>query len=571
MSSYSGGGQLDFTGRSNAHPNPMFNFLTGFVPRKLKDMYRWTEYIYFNSPHVFTGLNKLADYTVTDITYSTESDSMRTRAENVFDGSMHIKLQIKRASRARALYGNGYYSIYFPFKRMMPCGSCRTATAIQEVPDYEFDLKSLTFKYDCPACKAKQRTHLDDVKDIKVFDEKRVKLISWDPNDIDTEYNRLSGTSVHYYAMPAQMREAIKKGDRYMLDTTPKKLIEAAKDKMRFRFAPGKLFHLKGDAPDGLDMGVGFPSVISVIKQFYHAEVLRRSNEAIALDHLVPFRVLHPAQTGPNNDPVQMLSFALWAEETKQNMQQWRKDPLHLMYSPVALGVTQMGGQGRTLLTLGEVQEVENNIIMGLGIPPEFVRGGMTVQGSPIALRMLENQLLAQTTDLQDLLQWVVTQTCNYMGWKPVTATIENFKMVDDASQKGMVLNADAVYGILSKRTVANMLDVDLTEENKIRHQEALDARRREQRLESELADLEQSLARQAQQGAGGASGLNYDQQAVIAEADAIAQQLFDTDEGQRRSYISSLQSEDFVMYSVVIQRLEELHLQQTNEAKAML
>ena len=60
--------------------------------------------------------------------------------------------------------------------------------------------------------------------------------------------------------------------------------------------------------------------------------------------------------------------------------------------------------------------------------------------------------------------------------------------------------------------------------------------------------------------------GLNYDQQAVIAEAENIAIQLLQADEGTRRSQLSALQAEDYVMYAVVIQRMEQLKLDERNQ-----
>jgi hypothetical protein len=66
-----------------------------------------------------------------------------------------------------------------------------------------------------------------------------------------------------------------------------------------------------------------------------------------------------------------------------------------------------------------------------------------------------------------------------------------------------------------------------------------------------------------------GASGLSYDQQAVIGQADGIAQQFMQMDPSSRKSQLASLQSEDYVMYSVVIQRLEQLQLDQRNQAVA--
>jgi len=563
---------FDILGQSNAHPNPMFNFLTGFVPRKLKDMYRWTEYIYYNSPHIFIALQKLADYVITDITFKTESESLRTKYSEIVLETLRAKVVLKGASKNRTLYGNAFYSLYFPFKRIVPCKGCGMMWDIRRIKDYKFDYKKRTFKYNCMQCKASSTTRLSEVRDVKVYDPKRMNVICWDPKHIDVEHNPITGNTEYYYDLPAELRSAIKDGDRHMIDGTPKAFLEAADDDQVFHFDPTKIFHLKGDVPAGLGGALGYPSVISVMKQFYYAEVMRRSNEAIALDHLTPFRVLHPAQTGSSNDPVKTLAFAQWIDETKQNIKQWRKDPLHIMFAPVALGVTQMGGQGRTLLTLGEVQEVENNIIAGLGVPREFLYGGLSFTGSSVTLRMLENQLLSHSADLRDLLQWICDSIADYLGWAKVSADITNFKFIDDIQQKSLIMQADAQYDLVSRRTVSEILDLDYDDEIEQKEQEMLEQTRRQAKLSRKMEELQSTLADQAQaEASAGSTGLEYDQQAVIAEADQMAMELSQIDEGQRRSVLSSLQAEDYVMYSVVIQRLEEIQLQERNAAQEMV
>ncbi len=242
------------------------------------------------------------------------------------------------------------------------------------------------------------------------------------------------------------------------------------------------------------------------------------------------------------------------------------------MFAPVALGVTQMGGQGRTLLTLGEVQEVENNIIAGLGVPREFLYGGLSFTGSSVTLRMLENQLLSMTADLKDLLQWLCDSVAEYQGWQKVESHITNFRFIDDTQQKGLLLQADAQYDLISRRTLAEILDVDYDEEIDQKEQEQLDMTRRQAELDRKLQELQSTLAEQVQNQAAQGGGLDYnDQQAVIAEAEALAAQLQEVPEGQSRSFLASLQAEDYVMYSVVIQRMEELELQATNAAKEMV
>ena len=91
---------------------------------------------------------------------------------------------------------------------------------------------------------------------------------------------------------------------------------------------------------------------------------------------------------------------------------------------------------------------------------------------------------------------------------------------------------------------------------------------RMQQEIQQEMAKLQQDLAQQAKAMAqqGQPPGLNYDQQAVIAQAENLAMELLNVDDGTRRSQLSALQAEDYVMYSVAIQRMEQLRLDQSRQ-----
>jgi hypothetical protein len=561
----------DLLGQSNAHPNPMFNYLTGFMPRKLKDMFRWTEYLYYNSPHIFIALQKLVDYIITDVSFKTDNKQLRHDYEELFVKRMRIKTTLKQAALNRAIYGNGFVSVYFPFKRLLTCKHCNTMWDIRHVGAYKYSREKCSLAFTCKSCNTKTSLTLSEIKDIKIYDPKRINIIHWDPKQMNLTHNPITGETDYYYSLPSALTEQIEKGDPTVINGTPKGFLRAAKDKKVFKFDRTKIYHVKRPAPAGVDNAWGFPALIAVMKQFYYTEVLRKANEAIALDHLVPMRVLHPAATSGSNDPASTISLGTWIEETKKSIRQWRRDPLHIQFAPVALGVTQMGGQGRTLLTLGEIREAESNIISGLGIPREFIEGGLSFTGSAVTLRMLENQLLADKADSEGLLQWLAESLGDYMGWEHIETEITPFKFVDDIQHKSLQLQADATYQLLSRRSVAEMLDIDIDEEDRMKAQEAVEMTRQQMEIERKVRAAEASIAEQAFQEAGGTPGLNYDQQAVIGEADAVVQELMSMDESSRRSQLASMQAEDYVMYSVIIQRLEEARLQQTNEARAQI
>ena len=113
---------------------------------------------------------------------------------------------------------------------------------------------------------------------------------------------------------------------------------------------------------------------------------------------------------------------------------------------------------------------------------------------------------------------------------------------------------------IRTKETIADMYDIDLAAEERQIKQETLDRVRQEQDMRHEIEDLQNNLAEQARNEAmqGAAGPMGYNQQQIISEADQMVQMMMGIDEGTRRSMLHQLQTEDYVMYSVVIQRLEQ-------------
>jgi len=557
----------DLYAPSSSHGSPLFDFLTAFAPRKLKDLFKLCEYLYFNSSQIYAALQKFCTYPVTDITYDTTNEALKTKYKNLHDKTIKTKRRLIQAATDKFVYGNAFFSIYMPFVRFLQCNHCKQLTNIAAV-DYKFKIKKLEFTYRCAACD-KQAT--GDVQDRKVTRPDKVAIIRWDPKLMDIDYNPITQHSEYYYTIPKELKDRVVKGNHHVINTMPMEFLKAIKEDKIFKFSEGQIFHMKMDAPAGIEAQWGFPPLASTIKLFFYAAVLRKANEAIALDYIVPLRIVSPKVASSNADPLLTISLDKWANEMKHSVKRWRRDPLHIMWSPIPAEVTHLGGQARALMTLGEVQAAEDNIIAALGLPKEFIYGGFSAMGSGIQLRVLENQLMHQTNDLNDLLQWITDKFAKLLGWPSVNVELAPFKFIDDVQQKTLLLQlhmSNPQDPMLSKGTLGEAFDVDPAEERKRKHQEALDDMRAQQELQQEMQKLQNTLAQQIQaQQAMGQQGLQYDQQQIIAQADTMVEQMMGMDPGTRRSQMHALEVEDFVMFSVVSRRMENMQTAQNHEA----
>lgn len=554
---------------NGSYADPMRLWAHSFSPRNLKQLFRWTEYLYFNSAQIFAGTKKFAEYPITELEYMADSDKLTSLYRRLLEDILGIKRNLIKCSIDLQVYGNSFTSIHFPFRRFLRCGACNFEEALVVLEDFKYNPTSGLFRHSCTSCR-----HLGDSKvvDKLQLEPEKINLIRWDPKLIQINNNDITGEKEYYLSIPANLKSKVMSGDRHLIQTLPMGILETiAKDEL-FKFKDGELFHMRSDCPAGLESGWGFPPLTACMHLFYHASVLRKANESIALERIVPMRVMHPQAISGSADPILTLSMSKFMAEVEDNVKKWRRDPNHIMMSPVAIGVSQVGGEGRALMVNAEIQQAEDNIISAMGFPKEFVYGGLSYTGSSVTLRMLENQLESSVFQLNQLLTWVTTKVGKFLGWERCRVKLGDFRLIDDVQQKQMVLQLFQM-GMVSKTTVAEAHGIDLNEErDKIKAETLLDTRYQKE-VELDMADLQKDLGQQARQIAQqqqGNAGLSYDQQAVIAQAEQIAGQMLQMDYGSRKSQLSSLQAEDYVMYAVVIQRLEQMQLDQKNQAAAM-
>lgn len=555
-------------GTNGVYGDPMRLWAHSFSSRNLKQLFRWTEYLYYNSAQIFAGTRKFAEYPITELEYMSDSDKLTSLYRRLLEDIVGIKRNLIKASIDLQVYGNSFTSIHLPFKRYLKCSKCQFKQ-VAEIIDYTYNPNTAEFKHTCGDCGTKATSIVVDTLQIS---PEKINIVRWDPKLIQISYNSVTGESEYYLQVPSELKSKVQGGDKHLITTLPKPILETIAAGELFKFNNDEIFHMRADAPAGVQSGWGYPPLVACMPLFYHASVLRKANESIALERIVPMRVMHPQAISGNADPILSLSMGKFMSEVEDNISKWRRDPNHIMMSPVAVGVSQVGGEGRALMVNAEIQQAEDNIIAAMGFPKEFVYGGLSYTGSSVTLRMLENQLESSVFQLTQLLRWLTNKMGKFLGWEKCQVGLGDFKMIDDVSQKQLVMQLFQM-GMVSKTTVAEAHGIDIAEEREKIKQENLTDARFQKELELDMMDMQKDLSQQARQMAADQApgGLNYDQQAVIGEAENIAMQLMQMDPGSRKSQLASLQAEDYVMYSVVIQRLEQIQLDQKNQAMAQM
>lgn len=439
-------------------PNPWYNIANQFTPRNLHDVIKWSRYITVQSPTVTEVIRKLSTYPITDFIVDTEDRVLKDKYEDIIESIM-LKDKLEDAGFDHYTIGNVFLSIYFPIQRTLTCPHCKTEYNARNADFVEF--KRYQFQGNCPACGNKAVFKREDRRSKNVSD---INLVKWTPENVSVNHNPITGESEFYYKIPNGVRRRIMQGDRLFINSVPWGFVEAVRDSKDFKFDSDNIFHLKNLSMGNQLEGLGLPPLISFYSLVFYQAVLRKANESIATGHLSPLRTVFPQASSGNGDPVVSMSMSSFAGKVEQALKKHKQDPNHVLISPIPLGYQNLGGEGRSLMVSGEIDQAEKTMLLGLGVSMELLSGSTNWTSSTVGLRLLENTMNSYTAQIQRLITWVMRKISAYLNIERVGVEMTPFKLTDDTEQK-RVLMALAQAGEGSLSTLFESMGLDYKEE----------------------------------------------------------------------------------------------------------
>jgi hypothetical protein len=227
------------------------------------------------------------------------------------------------------------------------------------------------------------------------------------------------------------------------------------------RFADENVFVLKRPIIAQKDEGWGMPLIMPVLKDTFYLQVLRKAQEAIAQEHVVPLRVLFPQAGSSTSDPYTTISLDSWKQRIEGEIAKWKYDNNYIPILPLPIGSQTIGGDGKALMLHQEMQAWSDQIVAGMGVPREFVFGGLTFSGSNVSMRMLENAFIGYRVDHDNMLNnFVIKRIAHFMGWPVVRAHMRRFKMADDLQRTAYYFQLNQAQKI-SDQTLLQESDQD--------------------------------------------------------------------------------------------------------------
>lgn len=450
------------------YPSPWWDVAHMDLPTTIKSLFAKCRYHALLNPLVASTVRKMSSYPITEIVIDEQPAQGFEKSKARWEDFLHRVLKIQQRQIDFGLnyhtFGNCIVSIVYPFFKFLRCSKCGFEDRIKRLRfRKDWDFRDFAYQLSCPKC-----GHQDEavVEDRWYRSYRDIKLVRWNPESIDIDFNPITQTSEYAYTVPYKVQNAVLQKKVKYLEDLPSAFIQAIRYKRPVILSPENVYHFKAPTPSlaDNDEGWGYPPILPALKDSFYLQIMKKSQEAILLEHMVPLDILFPTGMDQVN-PYATINLSDWKKRIETEIKRWRTDPNHKPILPLPVGYQRIGGNGKALMLTQEIRAWSEHIVAGLNVPQEFVFGGLTWSGSSVSLRMLENQFLNYRDMHAQFMQFfLVPNVARFMGWDEVKLHMKQFRMADDVQAKQLLLQLNQMRKVSDKTTLAEF-SIDASDE----------------------------------------------------------------------------------------------------------
>ena len=524
------------------------------------------EYLYLSMGTYRSASRKVVRYFLTEILLDGESEDERDKMKDLLDNQLHLLTELAQIGDDYSTYGNVFVSVYFPFERFLICPKCKIEMHIDRL-DFTYKSMEGAFMSKCHKCGYRGAMTCDDRRSP---DKSRIKIIRWNPKQMHLKHHPVSGRTVYYWDIPPRFTERIVAGDQFYVKDTPMSILKCLTQEGQkksggqplYEFRHDSIYHFKESTLAGLPVvGWGIPPIMPNFKLAYYIQVLRRYDEAIAMDFIVPFRILHPTVGAtPQADAVLSSNLAEFRGHMLRMVSERRRDPTNVQVAPFPIGYQMIGGEAKSIAPKESIKFAVEELLNALGYPAELYMGTLNLQSAPVALRLFEKTWGSMVDGYNDMTSWIVQRICrNYMLGE-MDAKLRSVTLADDLERKALQMQAAAGMDI-SKTTAYAPFGIQYMDEQKkiIAEQTKIQKLQGDAQAEQQAQQL-QGSGTEGGQGQQGGQPPGESPSDIYTQGQELAKNmLFSMPDTLRRSELIKLKSQNPTLHALVIQFMGEM------------
>ena len=436
------------------YPSPFFDVAQQFLPENVHQLHLWCRYYFLTNPIINVAISKMAEYPVTPLIFDTEDQKLLELYQSL-ESHLNLRQFQVETGLDYFCYGISLTSLYYPLEKFLICKGCKTFHRAKKSRGL-YKWRNMRFHLRCPKCNFEDYA---EERDVYIRSARDISLVRWNPENIEIKYNEITGKSLYYYKIPKGIANDVRLGDPETIETLPIAFLDAVRKNRALLFRDDNLHVLKRPTIATKDMGWGSPLMYPVLKDAFYLQVLKKANETIAMEHVIPLRCVFPGPaSGGSDQPYGTYNLQNWKAKIDQELSLWKRDPNYIPIFPVNVGFQQWGGNAKALVQHQEYRFLAEQTLAGMGIPTEFVFGGLQWSGTNTSLRALENMFSGYNRQRAALINdFVYGKIASYMEWPQVNVRFDRFKMADDLQRSMFMLQLNQAQKISDRRLMEEL------------------------------------------------------------------------------------------------------------------
>lgn len=587
-------------------PDPFCDMASLAMPTNNVDALAWCEYIAYANTTYSSALRRIVSYFITDIEILSD-EAGRDEKEKYYSflvETLRIKEQLYNVGMDFLAYGNSFVSVLLPFRRYLQCPRCFAEYPFRELANnpqsgFGFDLRGVRFSATCRRSDCRYTGVFKHI-DRRGNEESTLTLRRWSPHEMELVWDPLYDQSRFVWKIPEDYRRLLRSSQppHFHLERANAEILETVAANKHLMFNDGFVHHMKEPALAGLrNRGWGVSRTLINFRQAWYCQVLHRYNEALALDYIIPFRVIMPSPKGGSDptaiDPMLGLDMGNFVGRMQAMLRKRRQDPAAWHVSPFPVEYRALGGDARQFAPREMLDQGLDTLLNGALVPTDLYRGTLGSQTMPINLRLFESQHAPLVATLDGFLTFVCDQLSQLFNWEPVRARLVPPTFADDLNKQMAKLQL-MMGRQISQTSGLRPLGMNFEEEQRRMLGEQEFVAKEQQRVSENMeryglgravgqAGMPQQQLAAQMGGAGGAGGaapppgqptqpnMPVTPQEMMQNASVLAEQLLALPESQRKSEMIQLGKQDPTMAALVKDQVEKQRRQAQTTGGAQL
>ena len=452
---------------SENFPDPFLDMASLAMPDTMQYALRWCEYIFMSNGTYRQATDRVLSYFITDLEIADAGDDDKEKWRSFLDETIDIKNMLHVVGLDAMCYGNSFTSVIPTFKRYLSCPKCGFEAPLGKIynePTFKFRWANYEFNASCPKCQfAGKWRHIDR----RTTEDEGFRIKRWNPHEMELLWDPLTEQVSYIWKIPEDYRKMIREGHLFHLERANWEIIQAVKHNNYMLFDKDVIYHMKEDALAGLrNRGWGISRVLANFRQAWYVQVLHRYNEAIALDYVIPFRLITPVPGDKTTgmDVLLNMNAGDFMGSVMSMIRRRRKDPSAWFSLPFPVQYQALGGDATKLAPKELLDQGLDTLLNAIGVPAELYKGSLTLQSAPAALRLFESSWSTLPHNLNGWIRWVIKQVAQLLNWHKVTAKLMRVTHADDVQRQMSKLQL-MMGGQISQSTGLKSVGLDYRDE----------------------------------------------------------------------------------------------------------